>query len=166
MSTIFGQRMIIFNSNCQPFLSLSLRIIINKFANINFPMVVRIKNLSIKIDSIWMTQTQNKMDRKKFGMTFLGLTTSTCTKLRVVWPTNQFLDRTVLGGPSSNFAYIINTTIATNLYPQFHLTLSYMKVTILETLEEVPHELWYPTLSVLKFILCFIMVTALKPRVS
>ena len=104
------------------------------------------------------------MDMKKFGMTFLGIIGSTLNNLRVVWPTKPRLDRTVLGGPSSNFAYIINTTIATNLYPQLHLTLSYMKVTILETLEEVPHELWYPTLSVLNFILCFIMVTTLKPR--
>ena len=29
-----------------------------------------------------------------------------------------------------------------------------------------PYELWDPTVSVLKFILCFIMVTTLKPRVS
>ena len=41
-----------------------------------------------------------------------------------------------------------------------------MKVTILEALEEDPHDLWYPTLSVLNFILFFIMVTTLKPKVA
>ena len=91
------------------------------------------------------------MDRKKFGMKFLGLTGSTLKKLRVVWPTKTHLDRIVLGGPSSTFTYIINTTIAANLYPHLHLTLSYMKVIILESLEEVPHDLCYPNLSVLKF---------------
>ena len=87
-------------------------------------------------------------------------------KLRVVWPTKPLLDRIVLGGPSSTFTYLINTTIVANLYPHLHLTLFYTKVSILESLEEDPHDLWYPNLGVLKFILCFIMVTTLKPKVS
>ena len=37
---------------------------------------------------------------------------------------------------------------------------------LLEALEEVPHEICYHTLSVLNFILGFIMVTTLKPRVT
>ena len=64
-------------------------------------------------------------------------------KLRVVWPTKACLYRIVLGAPSLTFTYTINTTIAANLYPHLHLTLFYMKASILESLEEDPHDLWY-----------------------
>ena len=62
-------------------------------------MAIRINNLTIKIDSIWVTYTQKKMDRNKFGMTFLVLTISSLKKLRVVWPTKPHPERNVLGGP-------------------------------------------------------------------